>query len=88
MDLKTSKLLKHLESAESEAEMLVLAKKMGLTRSFFNIGGVIDVGEKVSANGVAKRAKVAIAKRNSSARRKVKNSKAGKQTSKKSKVAA
>lgn len=88
MDLKTAKILKGLEAAGSEAEMLALAKKMGLTRSFFNIDGAIDVGEKASANGAIKRAKDVIVKRSASTRRRVKNSKVEKQKAKKSQGAA
>jgi hypothetical protein len=40
------RILKSLESAKSEAEMLAMADKFGVTRAFFNAGSVVDLGEK------------------------------------------
>jgi len=41
--MTTAEILKRLESAKSEAEMLAMAEKLGLTRAFFNVGSVVDM---------------------------------------------
>jgi hypothetical protein len=44
--MTTAKILKCLETAKSEAEMLAMAEELGVTRAFFNVGGVTDLAGK------------------------------------------
>lgn len=46
MEMTTEETLKLLQSAKTEAEMIKLAKKLGVTRAFFNVNSVIDIGRK------------------------------------------
>jgi hypothetical protein len=49
--MTTAEILKQLESAKSEAEMLAMAGKLGVTRAFFNAGSVVNVAAKPVPKG-------------------------------------
>lgn len=56
--MTTAEILKQLESAKSEAEMLVIAKRLGVTRAFFNAGSVVDLAAKPAPKKIASKDRI------------------------------
>jgi hypothetical protein len=56
--MTTSEILKALETAKSEEEMLAIAEKLGVARAFFNAGSAIDLTVNPSPKKVTSRNRI------------------------------
>jgi hypothetical protein len=56
--MTTSEILKALETAKSEEEMLAIAEKLGVTRAFFNAGSAIELAANLSPKKITPKTRI------------------------------